>query len=71
MKAGGSGLLILAIGLLVIYLAITGRYKCLAGFIACIGGADCNCADKETDKITSKVVTPLTPIQPIKPVFSQ
>lgn len=67
MKSGGSGLLILVLGLLVIYLAVTGRYKCFTGFIACIGGEKCECNDTGSES-TAKVVTPL---QPLKPIFPQ
>ncbi len=61
---GSSGLLIIVVGLIVIYLAVTGRYKCFTGFIACVGGADCSCADKSADK-TPTVLTPLTPLRPL------
>lgn len=67
MKTGGSGLLILILGLLVIYLAVTGRYKCFTGFIACIGGAQCECNNGDASKTVSSVVTPL---QPLKGLFS-
>jgi len=66
MKSGGSGLLILVVGLLVIYLAVTGRYKCFTDFIACIGGAKCECNDGDA-AAQSKVVTPLQPLKPILP----
>ncbi len=68
MKNGGSGLLILIVGLLIIYLAVTGRYKCFTDFIACIGGAKCECDNNGDATTQSKVVTPL---QPLKPIFPQ
>lgn len=61
-----SGVLILAVGLIVIYLAITGRYKCFTNLLACIGGSNCECSDSESSS-TAKVITPLTPLQPIFP----
>lgn len=60
---GSSGLLIIIFGLLVIYLAITGRYKCFTDFIACIGGAE----DVPIEDKKPKVVTPLDPLRPIFP----
>jgi len=58
-----SGLLIIVFGLLVIYLAITGRYRCFTDFIACIGGA----GDAAVGDTKPKAVTPLEPLRPIFP----
>jgi len=63
MQEGSTGLLIIVFGLLVIYLAITGRYRCFTDFIACIGGA----GDAPSDDKKPKVVTPLDPLRPIFP----
>ena len=61
---GGSGVLIIVIGLLVIYLGITGRYKCFANFVACVSGSDVKSSDANS---TSNIVKPLEPLAPAFP----
>lgn len=43
---GTSGLLLIAFGLLTLYLGVTGRYKCFAVFFNCVTGdpASCGCS---------------------------
>ena len=70
---GGSGLLIIVIGLVVIYLGITGRYKCFANFVACVSGDD---AKSSAENSASNIIKPLEPLAPkigfsVTPTFPQ
>jgi len=62
----GSGLLIIVFGLLLLYIGVTGRYKCFTHFATCLTGeADCDCVGKND---TSASV--LQPLQPLKGLAS-
>lgn len=45
-----GGTIILALGLLIGYLAISNRYKCFGNFFSCIAGEDCECKTNSTSK---------------------
>lgn len=63
----GSGVVIILIGLVILYLAVTGRYKCLTNLIACIGGDECTCQQSNADNTQASIVTPLPRLQPLFP----
>lgn len=58
----GSGLLIIVFGLLLLYIGVTGRYKCFTYFATCLTGeADCDCVGKSDT--SASVLQPLSPLK--------
>lgn len=58
----GSGLLIIVFGLLLLYIGVTGRYKCFTFFANCLTGeADCDCQTKSDT--SASVLQPLSPLK--------
>ena len=49
----GSGVALIVIGLLVLYLGITGRFKCFQAFFNCIATGDCGCGSTATTTPTT------------------
>jgi len=65
-----SGLIIITAGIGIIYMAVTGRYKCLTGFLACFSGQDCSCSDKSSSA-SSTIVKPLEPMNILPDVLKR
>lgn len=65
---GTNALLVIVLGILIIYLAVSGRYKCLTNLIDCISGKTCSCNDTESNQVNKVLDTikPLVPLQPLR-----
>ena len=56
-----NGLLIIVVGLIVLYLGVTGRFKCFSAFLACLStDKDCEC-----NQTVAKINTPIEPLKPL------
>lgn len=64
---GTNALLIIVIGLIILYLAVTGRYKCLTSLFACFAGESCSCSGSDADKKIADAIRPLVPLRPLTP----
>ena len=56
-----NGLLIIVVGLVILYLGFTGRFKCFSAFLTCLStGKDCEC-----NQVANKINTPIEPLKPL------
>lgn len=71
-----GGVILIVVGLLLAYLAVTGKYKCLSSVLSCLlgDGEPCGCDDAAqaapSSMPTLQGVQPLVPIKPIRSMLN-
>lgn len=44
----GSGIILLLLAILIVYLGASGKYSCFTTFIKCVKGEKCDCSGEQT-----------------------
>jgi hypothetical protein len=69
-----GGVLLIVVGLLLAYLAVTGRYKCFSSALDCLlgDGKPCGCDDPSggQSSLSSSTFSGVQPLKPIQPILS-